>query len=348
MQEMNLAAHNIGAPEAALTPAELASLAEKTGVTWLSANLNPAEGAPPSKRIVVERNGRKIAVTGVIDPAQVTNDAWTAREPVSAILEALGDAQADLTVVLAYLDEAGLRSLAESLPEVDFIVGGPTGQAMKPATIGPVTILSATNKGKYLARIKLSPGDGNRFVTDEIGPTEVTSDLAEDSGQIANLRQYYHALGKRDFTVVEAALSSSAQRDAGDHRIAGSQACASCHTEDDRIWHASKHSHAWEVLVTKGAHVDPYCQQCHTTGYGQEGGFASVSQSPQLVHVGCENCHGPSAAHVADPKIKTPFLARERCIECHDHENSPNFVYDEYWPKIHHGEKKPAAIGAGG
>jgi hypothetical protein len=348
LQAIGLAAHNIGAAESALSPAQLAALAEKTGVTWLSANLKPAKGAPPADHVLFERNGVRIAVTGVIDPTLVTNDSWIAREPVSAILEALSRAQADVTIVLAYFEEAGLRSLAESLPEVDFVVGGPTGQAMKPVKIGPVTILSATNKGKYLARIELSPGDGEHLLTKEIGPVEVLSDLAEDASQTANLRQYYAALAKRDFTVAEAGLYSNVDRGATDYRVAGSQTCAACHADDDRAWHASKHSHAWKVLVAKGAHVDPFCQQCHTTGYGHEGGFVSVSQSPQLVHVGCENCHGPSSAHVADPKIKTPFLARERCIECHDHENSPNFVYDEYWPKIHHGEKKTAAIRAGG
>jgi hypothetical protein len=338
MQAMNLAAHNIGAPESALAPDQLKSLAEKTGVSWLSANLKPADGQPPSDHILVARGGVRIAVTGVVDPALVTNTAWVTREPVSAILEALRGVQADVTVVLAYFDEAALRSLAESLPEVDFIVGGPTGQAMKPATIGPVMILSATNKGKYLARIELSPNESRRLGTKEIGPAEVKSDLAEDSGQAANLKQYYAALAKRDFTVTEAGLVSDI--DADDYRIAGSAACAKCHAEDNHAWDASKHSHAWEVLLAKGAHVDPFCQQCHTTGYGHAGGFVSVGQTPQLVHVGCENCHGPSASHVADPKTKTPFLARERCINCHDHENSPKFVYEEYWPKIQHGQKK--------
>jgi Cytochrome c554 and c-prime len=348
LQKMNLAAHNIGSAESALSPEQLASLAEKTGVTWLSANLQPAAATPPKDHLVIERDGVRIAVTGVIDPALVTNDAWIADEPVNAILKALVDVRADVTVVLAYFDEAGLRSLAESLPEVDFIVGGPTGQAMKPARIGPVTILSATNKGKYLARIELSPTEGGQFVTHTIGPAEVISDLGEDAAQAANLKQYYAALGERDFTVAEAGLVSKTDRGADEYRIAGSQACANCHDQDDRVWHASKHSHAWEVLVAKEAQVDPYCQQCHTTGYGQQGGFVSVGLSPQLVHVGCENCHGPSSAHVADPKIKTPFLAGERCVECHDHENSPNFVYDEYWQKIHHGQTKAAAPATGG
>jgi 2',3'-cyclic-nucleotide 2'-phosphodiesterase (5'-nucleotidase family) len=135
MQAMKLAAHNIGGPESALAADQLKTLAEKTGVTWLSANLKPVDGEPPSDHILVERGGIRIAITGVVDPALVATDAWVAREPVSAILESLRDVEADVMVVLAYFDEAGLRSLAESLPEVDFIVGGPTGQAMKPITI---------------------------------------------------------------------------------------------------------------------------------------------------------------------------------------------------------------------
>jgi hypothetical protein len=94
------------------------------------------------------------------------------------------------------------------------------------------------------------------------------------------------------------------------------------------------------VLVEKGAHVDPYCQQCHTTGYGHDAGFVSVSVSPHLVHVGCENCHGPSSAHVANPKVKTPVHSSEQCIRCHDHENSPEFAYNVYWPKILHGRQQ--------
>ncbi len=89
-------------------------------------------------------------MTGVVDPKLVKNDAWSAREPVAAVLEAFAETPADVRIVLAYCDESGLRSLTQSLPEVDFIIGGPTGQAMKPATIGPVAVLSATNKGKFL------------------------------------------------------------------------------------------------------------------------------------------------------------------------------------------------------
>ena len=44
-------------------------------------------------------------------------------------------------------------------------------------------------------------------------------------------------------------------------------------------WRKSKHAAAWKSLEAKGAHVDPDCQRCHTTGYGLPGGFASVRRS---------------------------------------------------------------------
>jgi len=218
--------------------------------------------------------------------------------------------------------------------------------------------MSATNKGKFLARTELARAGNEPFETTEIGPVEVTSDLAENAKQAENLARYYSDLAERDFTVDEAGLVSFSNPSpsgrgpgegalAGDYRIAGSDSCAMCHQPDQAVWHNSRHSHAFEVLVAKGAQFDPSCQQCHTTGYGHDGGFVNVARSPDRIHVGCENCHGPSSAHVANPKTRTPFLAREQCIRCHDHENSPHFVFDTYWPKVHHGPKDAAASSGG-
>jgi hypothetical protein len=76
---------------------------------------------------------------------------------------------------------------------------------------------------------------------------------------------------------------------------------------------------------------------CHTTGYGLPDGFQSLARSQTRVAVGCESCHGPSQAHADRPTRRTPFTARDRCTRCHDHENSPQFVFEAYWSKIEHG-----------
>ncbi|HEU5432766.1 MAG TPA: multiheme c-type cytochrome, partial [Thermomicrobiales bacterium] len=112
------------------------------------------------------------------------------------------------------------------------------------------------------------------------------------------------------------------------------------HADDCRAWDDSRHAAAWATLVEKRSQFDPYCQQCHTTGYGLSGGFASVARGAERTAVGCESCHGPSQAHAEREQIKTSYLARDRCIRCHDRENSPEFEFEAYWSQIEHGGRR--------
>jgi hypothetical protein len=337
MQQMGVDVCNVGGPETVFGPQELAEISQSVGVTWLSCNLKDAGGtASPTPVRSIEINGTRIAIVGVVDPALVEHSDWQVSDPLPAILNAFRGVDADIRVVLAYLDEGPLRALASSLPEVDYVIGGPTGQTISPVRIGEVTLMSATNKGKFLAEVKWKKdGDDVRQMDAQI--IEVSSRLMEDPAQLRNLKDYYQRLSEQDFVATESGLANVGIGDQQGYSIAGSEACKSCHTVDDAIWHQSKHSHAWDVLVAKqGAQFDPQCQQCHTTGYAQQGGFQSVAESTHRVHVGCENCHGPSQSHVLNPKARTPFLAKEQCLNCHDHENSPEFDYSIYWARIAH------------
>lgn len=343
LQRMGIAAHNIGGPESELSPDSLRNLQNDTGVKWVSSNLVDHQGKPIGESIVtVKRGGLIIAITGVCDPNLKRHSDIHASDPKASVIRTLQKVTADVKVVLAYLKEPELRELAAALPEVDFVVGGPTGQTMPPTKVGPVQVLSATNKGKFIAKIEIKKRDNRSIETVAIGPVEVSSQLGEDDGQIENLQSFYERLKTRDFTASESGIASSKTPDSREdsYRIAGSQACIKCHTKDCDSWEATKHSHAWSVLTLRKAQFDPYCQQCHATGYGIPGGFENVKNSPDRINVGCENCHGPSSAHVLKPSIRTTFNATQQCIRCHDHENSPEFKYDTYWPKVTHGQKK--------
>ena len=343
-QLMGLDVHNIGAPETQLSPETLIKLGRASKMPWLSTNLQAVNADESIQSAilphrVVTRDGTRILVMGVVDAGLVKNSQWKVKDASSSVLSVLEKVKADIKIVLAYMDEPNLRRLAESLPEVDYIVGGPTGQMLAPSHVGPVGIQSATNKGKFLARIELQKQDG-KWKASKQGAIEVSSTLDRDALQTKNLDAYLNELAKHDFPSSETGLVNSQSSTSAltqNYKIAGSDSCTSCHKQSHESWLASKHSHAWKTLVDKRSHVDPSCQQCHTTGYGIPGGFEKVATSELLVNVGCESCHGPSKAHVLDPKTKTTYLSREQCVRCHDHENSPEFDYAKYWAKIVHG-----------
>ncbi|MBI3861156.1 MAG: cytochrome c family protein [Planctomycetia bacterium] len=156
---------------------------------------------------------------------------------------------------------------------------------------------------------------------------------------MTNLTRFREELGKIDFPADQTGFSPPLPAKLpADFHVAGTTACQVCHGEDCSSWSGSRHGHAWKTLLDKGSHVDPYCQHCHTTGYGLPGGFASLRTGSERVNVGCETCHGPSHAHARKPSIKTLYDARDRCVQCHDHENSPQFDYESFWSLIAHGE----------
>jgi len=341
---MGIDAHNIGASEVALGIDYLRQISRELSVPFVSANVFDAQGKPlaPAYRMV-RRGGQNIFLTGVMAKRYQTAELQV-RDPQEAVLASLQEASGkyDYAIVLAYLPEDLLRSLATSLPEVDAVVGGPTGQTVAPEKIGPTLLCSATNKGKFLALIDLpAVGKGVAGVI-----SEMDDSLADDPDQLENLDQYYERLAGRDFEADRTGFGNASPPDApASYRVAGTHACQQCHADDCQQWNGSKHAHAWETLVAKKAHVDPYCQQCHTTSYGLSNGFYSISKSEQRIDVGCESCHGPSQMHVDNPRARTTFVARDQCAGCHDRENSPAFEYTAYWNRITHGAPANGPVG---
>lgn len=344
---MEVAAHNIGASEAALGAEQLEQLVDADRVPWLSANVRRGDGQrfAPAARIVA-RGGRRLAIVGVLSP-RYARPGLRVDPPSEAIRAALANLSGgyDAAVVLAYLPEGELRELAAGLPEVDVVCGGPTGQPIRPERFGPTLLVSATNKGKFVARLDWPQ---SASWTGEV--VELDDRFPDDREQVANLQQFRQGLSQRDFSPRQTGfLPNLAANLPADYRVAGSQQCAPCHGEDQRLWEKSRHAHAWQSLAQGNSQVDPECQRCHSTCYGLPGGFESIKASRQRTGVGCESCHGPSAGHVADPRVRTPHFgqAMEQCLGCHDEENSPKFNAGEYWAKIRHGsassDPEPAA-----
>jgi hypothetical protein len=122
-------------------------------------------------------------------------------------------------------------------------------------------------------------------------------------------------------------------------RWAGSDSCAGCHRTEHQQWAGTAHSHALGSLAAAERAADEACWTCHVTGANQPGGPTSAAAIGPFRDVQCEACHGPSAAHVADPAgvkpVRTPGVAT--CTTCHDGEQDQGrFDLDSYLPQVRH------------
>jgi hypothetical protein len=146
-------------------------------------------------------------------------------------------------------------------------------------------------------------------------------------------------------------------------RFVGSEQCKTCHEGSFDKWKKTPHSHAYQTLAKLPVPrvFDPECISCHVIGWDTQNffpyqsGYRSLAATPNLINVGCESCHGPGERHIAaengtDEALKTTIerliaVSKEdaqdinhphRCQNCHDVDNSPDFKFDVYFPKIEH------------
>jgi peroxiredoxin len=140
-------------------------------------------------------------------------------------------------------------------------------------------------------------------------------------------------------------------------RLVGSDACQSCHQAEFETWIKSEHAHAGSRLLAAPDGFDTACVKCHSTGYGQTGGFpegGALAEHSDLGRVGCESCHGPGGDHVGEkaPKFGNIVSLGDKCDSCvilqicgscHDEANDPGFEFavEAKVEKQRHGTTEP-------
>ena len=113
----------------------------------------------------------------------------------------------------------------------------------------------------------------------------------------------------------------------------GTETCAECHPEQaERFEIFSKKAHSYTSIQRLADKLTPQerseCYACHTTGYGKPGGFVSATQTPQLMNLGCETCHGPGSLHVdSEDPSDLKGVVIEDCMTCHNEDRIAAFNF---------------------
>lgn len=354
-------------------------LQDSTGQSrFVSANVGLfglATQAVPKFRVVTI-SGVRIGVTSVLGESatkQVSNqevEIAPAGEALGGIVDQL-QAESDVRVLLVESTVEEATELAKKFPIFDVVAvaeGGDEPPRNVVAVEGTKTqLVMLGHKGMYAAVLGYyGPGDQSwRYqrvpLDSRFGDSlEMRQLMAAYQSQLQDLG--LEGLGLRPVIHPRGGKS-------GDPRgqFAGAASCADCHPTAHGIWSRTPHAHATDSLVKKSVpprQFDPECLSCHVTGWKPqeyipyETGFVSLETTPHLAGNSCENCHGPAAAHVAAERARgkelnlaarnqmraelqlTRATAKQLCEQCHDEDNSPEFDFDRYWPKVEHKGKK--------
>jgi len=372
LKKIGYAAVGLGVDDLRLSATEIVSITMEDNTPFHSANAALIDRSLTPRFRIAEAGGKRIGVTTVLGSdllKSATSGDVKLQAPDEALAEVvpqLKEAKCDLLVLFVHDSVEGTKELAQQFPDFDIYVsadghGDPT---YLPESIEGTKgiLIRAGKKAMFAGVVGLFEGDEKRLRYQRV---PLDAQFADSPEMLETLAAYQDQL--KELGLDKLGLSPIPHPSG--HKFVGSRACADCHSKAFEIWKETPHARATDALVHPNErsqiprHFDPECLSCHVTGWNPQkffpyaSGYKGLEPTPELVAVGCENCHGPGADHAAaesgdadvtEETIKTlreelrlPLAkAADHCRRCHDLDNDPNFqkegAFEKYWPKIEH------------
>lgn len=317
---------------------------------------------------VLEKSDVRLAVIGLstqpTDPRFQFVRTISAKEALTEVLPQIPK-DVDMIVALGSMDDEEIDRLQQVFPKLQMFLTTEGATFEEPRHIPNSTqIVEAPKQGRFIHNVhirsttplglldnRLPEADWRTWFMVQDDPTHPVQQKMQRLGTGRNL--YYTELVPLSSTYDDASSSNTkierfaqttiqqSQQIAdqpttnADPGFAASGRCAQCHTAEMAKWSFSKHSRAWESLVTHSVEdstENPDCISCHTTGFGQVGGFGEPSPSNirKFKAVQCEACHGPLNGHPNESHVQPAPITEQTCTVCHDEANSPDFEFESY------------------
>ncbi|HEV7281772.1 MAG TPA: multiheme c-type cytochrome [Pirellulaceae bacterium] len=376
LKQMEYAAVGFGMEDLRLDSTELiagaATLDPLTPGLFVSANAYVLDRSLFPEFRVIKAGGKKIGVTAIVGASyekDLTGGELTFEPPAPAAkraLEALRQERCDFYVLLAHATLEESNAIARTVPGFDVVLtsGGGGEPEFEPSRVndGKTWVIQSGVKGMYVGVVGFFGQGEPKLRYERIALTDRFDDAPEMRRQMAAYQDQLKNAGLEGLGIEPVPFPDG-------RRFVGSKACADCHTTAYSIWENTPHAHATDSIANPtersdiARHFDPECLSCHVTGWNAQNyypylsGYLGLEETPEMKQQGCENCHGPGAEHVAVESgnkdateqqiaeirraMQLPLAsAKQKCLECHDLDNSPDFhqegAFEEYWKQIEH------------
>ncbi|MFQ5702270.1 MAG: multiheme c-type cytochrome [Acidobacteriota bacterium] len=248
---------------------------------------------------------------------------------------------ADMVVLLANLSLRDLTNTLDANPGVDLALVN-YGPRLSPGgrleEVAGVPVLYAGDQGKRMGEVRVFFDEKQGRPRLEAHHVWLTRRYPADEKLQALIDRTIQKVNDINRAKAERLAASSPKDEAaaGQEGFATASTCRSCHAREYGIYETSAHAHAFQTLIEANQDFNVECVGCHTTGFRKPFGFLNARQTPGLIDVQCEACHGHGAAHINDPQQPYGNVPPRKCFTCHTKENSPDFVFFKYWDQIKH------------
>jgi hypothetical protein len=286
----------------------------KVGLLGLISNRHPLAGPP-------EEKGKFY----LADPIE------TAQKIVPRLRK-----KCQVIAALAHMEADELQMLAQSAPDIFFILSGhnPTYQ-MGATRAHNSQIFNAGVRGEHLGEVEFVAEGKDLYARYQT--ISLTARYADHPRTQELLNQYKTSLQNLLQTPPQASpskapsVSGAGVATAFSAPLVGERVCLPCHESQHKSWLETAHARAYQTLVNQNKSSDAGCLGCHTTGYGEP----RKDPAATFANVQCEACHGPGDGH---PELRKTLsgISENQCVKCHNTANSPNFNYATYLQKVRH------------
>jgi hypothetical protein len=359
MQEMGYHAVNLGPLEFTFGLGFLQQAIDSIRLPFISTNLRVKTGKTPwfaSWAFSLQQDSVYIwGISGELDPAMA---GTVERAPAPAALKKAipaGKGRRTYYILLSNASPAENKEIAAAFPQLDAIltdkgvynfkdstqapvmgvhpVGKTVCQTDFPGTPTPAGVPHGAKAGsKHQHTMKLISLDAN--FQDDPDTRQKLTDFYTDFSRRLPGAETFRLFGDRPL-----------EQDP-ENSYAGNAQCGRCHPAEAASYMTTRHSKAFDQLLSAQRHYDSRCLACHTTGFGYASGFTADQLRPELRPVGCEMCHGPGKRHVLAPDTLNirKTAGKEICGVCHTAKWSPNLSsqFEDYYKAIRHDAAEPA------
>jgi hypothetical protein len=230
-----------------------------------------------------------------------------------------------LNLLVAFCEADTARLSGAAFEGWDVILLGGSASAFDHATSTQegAVVFSAQDRGRSLAVLKLKRHSDGGWRALESGHVDVLPETLPDPRITELVERDRQARDERRAARMETRRITERRRlglgeSPATPVYTGAETCRECHTPQWQHWKADVHSDVYADFLRQPGAITPERERRFVTGWLERGGYLDREATPEFVQVQCEACHGPGAAHVADPQaVPMPAAAAEACIRCH-------------------------------